>query len=762
MSFFNNDDTAPSYELGAVQSVLSAVRSFSDLNPTGVVSSDTAKRILSTEGAKFSVAEEVAATSSITAARQAAQSMVSTFFKDDNAVTQTFAMQTRKVALEAATIGMTFASNPRAAMQAAQQMANMTQYNGIEVIRPQAAGQDYYSRYSLDLQSFDNTNTRTNMEVMSTFSLGAVRQTAFAQAFWTPIVVNPNEPGLLATMRARYVLENVFHKPDGAPTKFNKKPLIHALVDYRILRDDETDVIPVFRDSGTITNTDKFVDATDVAPTSILFHDVPVKTSYLKFNTEVDLLGLSEVDELIERGLFTKHDALDTSLTITKTLFKFGTDIVALDVRNATGATMTANPVEHHRSLTTQMLLTQEGSGLRLSPRTKQHNGTDLVALKPIVDNNLRVRFGFRLAANFNTEFGRGSVDYSEKSLKVAEILDATGVSLDLTAAPAKAIVDLLEGGTALGYKVEARRINSNKRQRGQFIDTQEFRKYFAVPLRAPITAVRPVGVSDQEDAELIQTLLETTYVRANLDAVSALFRTFSSLKEVASDPGSVIDVNGDFMGFASKLVNTVVEELTIDMTQIVDSLTSAGRTVDIQAALVNNLRDLMYRVLIQSNYLVALPAQYGGQTRKPTAVFGTDPRLAAYLNIPGESRLMGPEMDHLVVHTVDARMRNTIFATFGDYSEESAGRFNPMQFGHFLIKPEVVTNLQISRGDETLREMTVQPSFYHLPNLPILVKINIKNLEAVLAKNPIMTVPAGSTPLSIGGVVPTSGYVGP
>ena len=762
MSLFGSKETDTRYDLEAVEGVLSAVRSYNDMNPGGAFTAEVAKKVLSVESAQMSVSDQQAVASGAASLRQALSSAVQGFYAQDAFQSEKFGKMTQTCSLEAAVIGATLATNARAAMVATQAFAKMKDYGGVEIVRPQAAGQDFYSQYALDMQAFDNTNLRSNMEVMTSFSLGAVRQSAFAQAFWTPVVVSPNEPGLFATMRARYVLENVTHKPDGSRTIFGKKPLVHALVDYRILRDDETDVIPVLRDAGTFVNTDKFVDVAVAAPTNIMFHGEPVQTSFLKFNTDVNLIGLSSIDALIEKGLFTKHDALDSSLTITEVLLKVGADVVKFDVRNATGATLTANPVEHHRSMTTQMLLTNEGSGLRINSLTKQYNGTDLVDLKAVVDNNLKVRFGFRLSANFNTEMGNGSVDFAAGSLKVAEILDEDGLSLDLTAAPAAAIVTALEGATALGYKVEARRINTNKRQRGQFVDTQEFRKYFAVPLRAPITAVRPVGVSDQEDAELIETLLETTYVRANNDAVSSLFRTFNALKEVASDPQAIIDVNGDFMGFASKLVNTVAYEVTLDMTKIVDSLTSTARTVDIQSALVNTLRDMAFSTLIQSNYLVALSSQYGGQTRKPTVVFGTDPRIAAYLNIPGETRLMGPEMEHLVVHTVDARMRNTIFMTFGDYSEESAGKFNPMQFGHFLVKPEVTTNLQISRGDETLREMTTQPSYHHLANLPVLVKVNVTNLEAVLAKNPIATIDAVVPPYTVGYLTPQAPATAP
>jgi hypothetical protein len=61
------------------------------------------------------------------------------------------------------------------------------------------------------------------------------------------------------------------------------------------------------------------------------------------------------------------------------------------------------------------------------------------------------------------------------------------------------------------------------------------------------------------------------------------------------------------------------------------------------------------------------------------------------------------------------------------------------MTFGHFLIKPELVSNIQTTRGDETVRELTVAPSYYHMANLPVLFKFNVVGLEEVIAKNPVL-----------------------
>ena len=378
--------------------------------------------------------------------------------------------------------------------------------------------------------------------------------------------------------------------------------------------------------------------------------------------------------------------------------------------------------------------------GLLINEHTRCVDGSLPVTLKPVTDGTYQVRVGLKAFGEFNLETSRGSMESPLNGVRAARITLPTAPTeeISLLSGAGKVIADLLAGAKMLGYKLAARRINTDRRNRGQLIDTMEWRKYYAIPLRAPITAGRPVSGADQGDAELIQTLLETTYVRASNDAVAALFRAFGALKSTCAT-GTPVDINPEFMGMASKLVTPFAQEYDLDAQLIVDSLTSSGRTVDIQAAFINVIRDKAFQIAVQTNYFVALSSYYGGQNIKPTVLIGTDQRIAAYLNIPGDNRLMGPDMAHHVVASPNRKMRDTIFMTFADYNEGSQGKYNPMHFGHFAIKPEVVTNTQVSRGSQTIREMTVMPSYIHIPNLPILVKFNVKNLDAVLAKNPIL-----------------------
>ena len=78
--------------------------------------------------------------------------------------------------------------------------------------------------------------------------------------------------------------------------------------------------------------------------------------------------------------------------------------------------------------------------------------------------------------------------------------------------------------------------------------------------------------------------------------------------------------------------------------------------------------------------------------------------------------------------------MRNKIYITFGK-NGGSNDQINPLHFGNMFWRPELTTNMQISRGQTTTRELTVQPSFRHVVHLPILASITVSNLKGAATK---------------------------
>ena len=72
--------------------------------------------------------------------------------------------------------------------------------------------------------------------------------------------------------------------------------------------------------------------------------------------------------------------------------------------------------------------------------------------------------------------------------------------------------------------------------------------------------------------------------------------------------------------------------------------------------------------------------------------------------------------------------MQNRLFIALG-YPDKANGQLNPLHFGNMLWSPEVVLTLPISRGGQISKELTVQPRFRHIVNVPVLGQVKITNL---------------------------------
>ena len=162
------------------------------------------------------------------------------------------------------------------------------------------------------------------------------------------------------------------------------------------------------------------------------------------------------------------------------------------------------------------------------------------------------------------------------------------------------------------------------------------------------------------------------------------------------------------------------------------NSLTSFEQAQDVAACLVNHIRDVAYHLYRDSNYQAAIDAQVTGMSGNPTVIVGTDPMTARYLMINGENRLVGPDFKYHVVRSVDNLVMNKIFIAFG-YPEQTNGVLNPMHFGNMLWSPEMVLKMPMIINGQVSRELTVQPRFRHIVNVPVMGVLHVKNLPVSL-----------------------------
>ena len=110
----------------------------------------------------------------------------------------------------------------------------------------------------------------------------------------------------------------------------------------------------------------------------------------------------------------------------------------------------------------------------------------------------------------------------------------------------------------------------------------------------------------------------------------------------------------------------------------------------------------------------------------------------ARYLMIDGENRMVGPDFEYKVVTTPDITVMNKIYIALG-YPGANQNQLNPLHFGNMLWSPELVLTLPIARGGQISKELTVQPRFRHIVNVPVLGVLNVTNLPEAATKNIVL-----------------------
>lgn len=583
------------------------------------------------------------------------------------------------------------------------------------------------------LEAYDEKENRNVAIYSIAYNMQAARQDEFGEAFFPTITVTPDQNGFKISIDLVHIIDDLRRQINGAIDDFKRRNIIYAVRDASILKNDLTALVPVAR-TGNALNLANFVPASLLAARTVTVGSEAIPTSALAFGKTFSLLGLSQSDALVATGLQDVTDAVDTALGLSALYLQVTglvssatvNEVIRLDTLGLPKATFVAA----QQGVVRDMSLSFSTESLRISNVTKQATGAASVLLATLVAGGYSVRLSLTVTGTVNLQTSQTTLMANE--ISIVSITSSTGVKYAPTDAAVSAIADLFIGAKLVGYDLDARRTNSNRRQRGQLLDTQTYQQVYAVPLLSPITVPRPLGQGDQTDPTDLAALITATRIRTSNAAVTELLKTANTLRQLVNEHDNAFDVV-EVLGAGRHLVTPVFVEDDIDFLTAIDSLTSHQRAEDIMAVLVNKVRDVAYHAYRDSGYKAAADALNGGAAPVPTVIIGTDPVLARYINVTGDLRTLGGEFNVRLVSTLDTRVQGKIYITFGDFSN-SNGEPNPLHFGNMGWKPELTLVLPLHRNGANSKELVVQPSFLHVTNLPILGVLTVSNLPEVAA----------------------------
>lgn len=586
--------------------------------------------------------------------------------------------------------------------------------------------QDGFTKRIAAFEAYDERDNRNAVVYSMAYNMRAGRQDEFGEAFFPTIVVTPDNVGFGVSIRLIQVYNDFKRDISGSLDNYEKKNIIRAVVDPTILKNDATRVIPVHRPQSA----QYFVAPTVVPPAAMIMEGESINTAPLATGKKFSLLAISQTDTLVANGLMDVSDSIDPSIRLKSFYVTVGTDVIRVNAMNLPLSFFVAAPQGNYRLMNLNFVT----DSVLINKNTKNVDGSALTTLAGIVVGDYIVRLSVNITGSINLELGDTQV-YAN-NISVHTIQDAAGNLLDFSVAgPAKVIADTIATGSIPGYDLYCYRSNLNRRQRGQLLDVTYFTQLYSVPLRGPISVIRPVTTDGQTDTSDLAALITATQIRTSNAAVGALLEAAGLLSEYV-DARDTVGVGPDVMGVGRFLIRPTYFSKSLDMATAINSLTSFERARDIQAVLVNTIRDLAYRMYRDSEFKPAADAMYGGVSPTPTIIVGTDQVLARYLMVEGDFRTIGPDFNIKLVSTADQRMHGRIAVAFGYFDDGGENKSNALHFGNMAWKPELTLVLPIARNGQISKELTVQPSFLHTVNCPIISMIEVTNVPDVIASN--------------------------
>ena len=626
--------------------------------------------------------------------------------------------------MEAAQAAGVLASDPEAALSQ-QSVATPAGNEYSEVVGMESIT-DGFTKRAFGKEAYDESANRNASVYSIAYNLKASRQDEFGEALFPTVTVTPDNVGFAVSIRLVQVYDDFKRNISGALDSYNMVNIVRGFADPTVLKNELTRAIPVRRTESA----DNFVDGAVIPAAAVMLDGESIVTAPLKFNKAIGLIGLSQTDALLANGLMDTTDSIDPGgLRLRNVYATIGTNVLRFNTKDLPLAVFQPAPQGLHRL----MSLNFTTEALLLNANTKNYLGAALTgALNTgLVTQDYIVRVGLSVSGTLNTQ--TGELNLMTSSLRVVQVQNADGDVVDHTVAgDPKTLADAIVGGSSIGFDLIAYRANANRRQRGQLLDISYFNQLYTVPFRSPITALKPVNSDSSSEAGDLAGLISATQIRTSNAAVTQLLDTATVLNAFVDSRETTRGPS--ILGAARYLVKASYIGASVNAQTDINSLTSTQRAIDLQSLLVNKVRDMAFRLWRDSEYQAMATVMKGGAAETPTVIIATDPVLARYLQIDGELRTAGAKFDVKLVSTLDERMRGRIAVTFGDFT--NVNEPNPLHFGNMAWKPELTLNLPISRGGQTSKELTVQPAFLHVTNLPILGMIEVTGVSEVMTSN--------------------------
>lgn len=587
------------------------------------------------------------------------------------------------------------------------------------------------------LENYNEKSQRDFRVISVAYNLAAARQDAFGEAIYPTVVVNPTEGGVTQNLTYAAVLKDVFHEVTGALFDTREVNMVEAFRDPSVLEDTSTRLVPVVDDADK--NSRVFVDSGIIAPKDInLEKGGTVKTAPLKIGEKFDLIGVSNRQQLIAGNMLDVSDTIDPAMRLKNLYVRTGGStpkVIKFTVERMPTAVF-------QPSLTNDTRLAQlnfNTEDLVVKADTKAIDGSTNTAIDELANRNWTMRLS--VAASGSVSLSKGDAWIHATPVVIERLLDDEGTELDTGAGDAQTVADAFGDLTVVGYDLDARFTNTNRRERGQLVQTRTLQFRYPVPMHSPITL--PMSTMDESGpGDVVKTLTVATNIRNSNNAVTRLLNYLAQLREVVTS-GYDRPKFGAVEGAMSAMIRPTYRSGTLDLEAAIDTVRSKDRWEDVCQTILNTIKSLLFPAYRDSNIEAAFQTVTGNADERPKFIIATDKEIAHYLMRVGDDRTLGSYLKYDIVSTNNERFDGKIVVI---PTRENPVENDILNFGQFYYVPTIVADLPISRNGQTSREIAAVPFNLHVNNIPFGIEIDVVGLDKVMGSSQYNNLPGFQT----------------
>ena len=605
---------------------------------------------------------------------------------------------------------------------------------GVATIGSELFADDVVEATDLSREAFDGMQTHNALYFSVAYNLLASRQDEFGEAFFPTIVIDPLQSGLVVENTFAVLMNpNITRTARNDKAKYNKVNIVKIMYDNSVLTLDKNKCIPVYKNDGSLD--DLFLkDFKSVNKET----GEDIVTAPLKVGEKISMLGISQTESMLAKGEMDNTDALDRSIQLRRVYYTINgkkagdqdaVETFFFDASAFAYNNFVAAPQGHGKD----MVLNFSTAALEINADIiKTANGTASEIFTALNQPGIKIKVEVRLSGSANTEYG--DVEIYGNTMNIVEVRNATGDILpsdDQIVTNVKKFLAKLE---IVGYTLDAYRTNSNLRTMGHLITIDRYKQEYQIKLRSGMNMMAPINneTGRDNDIDYLNTQIQTTQLRTSADAVLTLTRYAEFLRNSISS-GVAKDLETSGIGRFS--VHPYYKNISLNLSDYVDSLKSVDRLEDIRSAILNKINDEVVQMDINSNYGAAHRVANNNIPTVKTIIIGTDPRIKHYLAGKEDRIKLSSEVEAIVVSTYNYDIAGKIFVTYGVFNNERNTVVNPLNFGNLVWAPTIATDVIRTVSNSTRRDLMTMPRYSHIVNLPILLEFNVSDIENVIGK---------------------------